>query len=174
MPANRQTCRNAATQESHHVTHGRCGVTIVRKHLGSVSTETAGRPAPCSVWRARSRRPFRTDRHETLSLREIDGILGSSSSAPQRCGVDRFGGRGPHRGFFRGFGIRRYTLLAGSALAALNILNLHDWATRREVLDSWGRFLGEPEPERRPRRRRRRTLSATRPAASLAATGPGR
>jgi hypothetical protein len=56
----------------------------------------------------------------------------------------------------------------------LNILNLHDWVTRREVLDSWGRFLDEPEPERRPRRRRRSTHSATRYAASLAATGPGR
>ncbi|WP_198602021.1 hypothetical protein [Rhodococcus opacus] len=72
------------------------------------------------------------------------------------------------------FGIRRYTLLAGFALAALNILNLHDRANRRDVLDSWGRFLGEPEPERRPRRRRRRTHSATRHATSLAATGPGR
>jgi hypothetical protein len=81
---------------------------------------------------------------------------------------------GVHRGYFRGFGIRRYTLLAGFTLAALNILNLHDWATRREVLDSWGRILGEPEPERRPRRRRRRTHSATRHAAYLAATGPGR
>ncbi|WP_241032197.1 hypothetical protein [Rhodococcus pseudokoreensis] len=73
-----------------------------------------------------------------------------------------------------GFGLRRYTLLAGFTFAALNILNLHDWATRREVLGSWGRFLGEPEPERRPRRRRRSTHSATRHAASLAATGPGR
>ncbi|MFF2113855.1 hypothetical protein [Rhodococcus koreensis] len=80
---------------------------------------------------------------------------------------------GVHRGF-QGFGIRRYTLLAGFTLVALNILSLHDWATRREVLDSWGRFLGEPEPERRPRRRRRSTPSATRHAASLAATGPGR
>ncbi|SEB80028.1 hypothetical protein [Rhodococcus koreensis] len=81
---------------------------------------------------------------------------------------------GVHRGYFRGCGLRRYTLLAGFTLVALNILNLHDWATRREVLDSWGRFLGEPEPERRPRRRRRSTPSATRHAASLAARGPGR
>ncbi|MDJ0414349.1 hypothetical protein [Rhodococcus opacus] len=58
-----------------------------------------------------------------------------------------------HRGFFRGFGIRRYTLLAGFALAALNLLILHDAATRRGTLDCWGRFLGEPEPERTPRRR---------------------
>jgi hypothetical protein len=48
---------------------------------------------------------------------------------------------GVHRGYFRGFGIRRYTLLAGFTLAALNILNLHDWATKREVLDSLGAVL---------------------------------
>ncbi|MFG1782647.1 hypothetical protein ACGFIU_09415 [Rhodococcus oryzae] len=59
-----------------------------------------------------------------------------------------------HRGFFRGFGVQRYTLLAGFTLAALNLLNLHDWYCKRECLDPWGRFLGEPEPEHVPRRRR--------------------
>jgi hypothetical protein len=60
-----------------------------------------------------------------------------------------------HSGFFRGFGIRRYTLLVGFTLAALNLLNLHDWYSKSECLDPWGRFLGETEPERTPRRRRR-------------------
>ena len=108
------------------------------------------------------------------------GTLAREASYHRRAGIEsvfadlKKNRLGVHRGYLRGFGIRRYTLLAGSALAALSILNLHDWATRREVLDSWGRFLGEPEPERRPRRRRRRTPSTTRHAASLAATGPGR
>jgi len=77
-----------------------------------------------------------------------------------------------HRGFFRGFGIRRYTLLAGFTLAALNLLILHDAATRRGTLDCWGRFLGEPEPEHRPRRHRNR-FTSTRHAATPAVTGPG-
>lgn len=89
------------------------------------------------------------------------GTLAWEASYHRRAGIEsvfadlKKNRLGVHRGYFRGFGIRRYTLLAGFTLAALNILNLHDWATRREVLDSWGRFLGEPEPERRPRRRRR-------------------
>ncbi|WP_068166688.1 hypothetical protein [Rhodococcus phenolicus] len=53
-----------------------------------------------------------------------------------------------HRGYFRGFGIGRYTVLVGFALAALNVLELHDWLCKRARLDPWGRFLGEPEPER--------------------------
>ncbi|MFC9552246.1 hypothetical protein ACFTWF_15455 [Rhodococcus sp. NPDC056960] len=40
-----------------------------------------------------------------------------------------------HRGSFRGFGIRRYALLSGFTLAALNLLILHDAATRRGMLD---------------------------------------
>ncbi|MGW5149744.1 hypothetical protein [Rhodococcus koreensis] len=108
------------------------------------------------------------------------GTLAWEASYHRRVGIESLfadlkrNRLGVHRGYFRGFGLRRYNLLAGFTLAALNILNLHDWATRREVLDSWGRFLGEPESERRPRRRRRSTHSATRRASSLAATGPGR
>ncbi|KXF50720.1 hypothetical protein AXA44_18255 [Rhodococcus sp. SC4] len=79
-----------------------------------------------------------------------------------------------HRGFFRGFGIRRYTLLAGFALAALNLLILHDAATRRGTLDCWGRFLGEPEPERTPRRRPRINRATTCHTELSSATRPDR
>lgn len=34
----------------------------------------------------------------------------------------------------------------GFILAALNVLILHDWFSRREQADSWGRFLGELQP----------------------------
>ncbi|MGW0177171.1 hypothetical protein ACWDUM_25380 [Rhodococcus sp. NPDC003322] len=61
-----------------------------------------------------------------------------------------------HHGYFRGFGISRYTSLVGFTLAAPNLLNLHDWYSKRERLDPWGQFLGEAEPARticeRPRR----------------------
>ncbi|MFC9766216.1 hypothetical protein [Rhodococcus jostii] len=57
-----------------------------------------------------------------------------------------------HRGFFRGLGIGRYTLLIGFTLSALNILTLHDWSARRGTSDPWGRYLGESMPERTPRR----------------------
>ena len=43
-----------------------------------------------------------------------------------------------HRGFLRGFGLRRYTLLMGFTLAALNVLVLRDWFSRREQVDPWG------------------------------------
>ena len=79
-----------------------------------------------------------------------------------------------HRGFFRGFGIRRYTMLAGFALAALNLLILHDAATRRGTLDCWGRFLGEPEPERTPRRRPHINRATTCHTELSPATRPGR
>ncbi|MFC9790369.1 hypothetical protein [Rhodococcus sp. NPDC127528] len=78
-----------------------------------------------------------------------------------------------HRGYFRGFGIRRYTLLAGFTLAALNLLNLHDWYTKRQSVDPWGRFLGEPEPAHTPRRRMRPVASARHDEASATA-GSGR
>ena len=73
------------------------------------------------------------------------GTLAWEASYRRRVGIENLfadlkrNRLGVHRGYFRGFGIRRYTLLAGFTLAALDILNLHDWATRREVLDSWGR-----------------------------------
>ncbi len=60
-----------------------------------------------------------------------------------------------HRGYFRGFGIRRYTLLTGFTLAALNLLILHDWHSKRGHPDPWGRYLGEPEPARTARTPRR-------------------
>ncbi len=65
-----------------------------------------------------------------------------------------------HRGYFRGFGIGRYTVLVGFTLAALNVLELHDWFCKRARLDPWGgRFLGEPEPVRAFGRRRLVTRS---------------
>ncbi|MGO4202776.1 hypothetical protein AB4Z09_13690 [Rhodococcus sp. TAF43] len=60
-----------------------------------------------------------------------------------------------HRGYFRGFGLRRYTLLAGFTLAALNLLILHDWHSKRGRPDPWDRCLGEPEPAHTDRGRRR-------------------
>ncbi|MDT2006777.1 hypothetical protein FXW78_23305 [Rhodococcus opacus] len=72
------------------------------------------------------------------------GTLAWEASYHRRVGIEsvfadlKKNRLGVHRGYFRGFGIRRYTLLAKFTLAALNILNLHDWATRREVLDGWG------------------------------------
>ncbi|MGW0177215.1 hypothetical protein ACWDUM_25600 [Rhodococcus sp. NPDC003322] len=78
-----------------------------------------------------------------------------------------------HRGYFHGFGISRYTLLAGFTLAALNLLILHDWYSKRERLDPWGRYLGEPEPEHTPQRRLRR-ISSGRHEKSSAPAGPGR
>ncbi|MDV7090639.1 hypothetical protein [Rhodococcus opacus] len=105
------------------------------------------------------------------------GTLAWGASYHRRVGIESLfadlkrNRLGVHRGYFRGFGIRRYTLLAGFTLAALNILNLHDWATRREVLDSWGRFLGEPEPERRPRRRRHPLRHAPRNISGCHGTG---
>ncbi|MFD4295075.1 hypothetical protein ACFWQG_17845 [Rhodococcus sp. NPDC058532] len=74
-----------------------------------------------------------------------------------------------HRGYFRGFGISRYTLLIGFTLAALNLLNLHDWYSKRERLDPWGRFLGEPEPVRRIGMRPRRSVSRRHAESSSAA-----
>ncbi|WP_336883014.1 hypothetical protein [Rhodococcus globerulus] len=67
-----------------------------------------------------------------------------------------------HRRLFRGFGIRRYTLLMGFTLAALNILILRDWHTRREQADPWGKFLGEPEPQRMLAPRRRHSFASKR------------
>lgn len=78
-----------------------------------------------------------------------------------------------HRGYFRGFGISRYTLLIGFTLAALNLLILHDWYSKRERLDPWGRFLGEPEPVRRLGMRPRRSVSR-RHAESSSASRSGR
>ena len=40
----------------------------------------------------------------------------------------------------------------GFTLAALNLLNLHDWYAKHERLDPWGRFLGEPGPAHRTRK----------------------
>lgn len=63
------------------------------------------------------------------------GTLAWEASYHRRVGIEsvfadlKKNRLGVHRGYFRGFGIRRYTLLAGFTLAALNILNLHDWAT---------------------------------------------
>lgn len=78
-----------------------------------------------------------------------------------------------HRGFIRGFGIRLYTLLIGFTLAALNILILRDWHNRRESLDPWGRFLGEPEPERTTPTRRRHSFTSKRRSRPTA-TAPDR
>jgi hypothetical protein len=74
-----------------------------------------------------------------------------------------------HRGYFRGFGISRYTLLIGFTLAALNLLNLHDWYSKRARLDPWGRFLGEPEPAHRIGMRPRRSVSRRHAESSSAA-----
>lgn len=74
---------------------------------------------------------------------------------------------------FRGFGISRYTLLAGFTLAALNLLNLHDWYSKRERLDPWGRYLGESEPKHTPHRRLRRFASGRREKSSATAGSGG-
>jgi len=50
------------------------------------------------------------------------------------------------RGGIRGFGLTRYSLMLGFALAAMNLLILRDWHAKRERLDPWGALLGEPPP----------------------------
>jgi hypothetical protein len=58
------------------------------------------------------------------------------------------------RGYFRIFGLTRHRLMLGFALAAMNLMILRDWHLKRDSLDAWGKFLGEPEPPRSPRPRR--------------------
>ncbi|CRK52143.1 hypothetical protein RHCRD62_40030 [Rhodococcus sp. RD6.2] len=53
------------------------------------------------------------------------------------------------RGSFSSFGIRWYAFLVGFTFAALKP---HDWYPKRDRLDSWGTFLGKPEPARTRRR----------------------
>ncbi|WP_200887863.1 hypothetical protein [Rhodococcus opacus] len=107
------------------------------------------------------------------------GTLAWEASYHRRVGIEsvfadlKKNRLGVHRGFFRGFGIRRYTLLAGFTLAALNILSLHDWFARRGIPDPWARYLGEAA-ERTPVRRRRGNRANKGPTESSSATRPGR
>ncbi|WP_043781263.1 hypothetical protein [Rhodococcus sp. JVH1] len=107
------------------------------------------------------------------------GTLAWEASYHRRVGIESLfadlnkNRLGVHRGFFRGFGIRRYTLLAGFTLAALNILSLHDWATRRGIPDPWARYLGEAA-ERTPVRGRPGNRANKGHTESSSATRPGR
>ncbi|WP_246782673.1 hypothetical protein [Rhodococcus maanshanensis] len=125
----------------------------------------------------------------TITLRDTDypdlrmpvqhGTLAWEASYHRRVGIESLfadlkqNRLHVHRGYFRGFGISRYTLLLGFTLAALNLLILHDWHFKRELLDPLGRYLGEPEPEHTPQRRLRRIASGH-PEKSSATTESGR
>ncbi|MGW4479455.1 hypothetical protein [Rhodococcus triatomae] len=78
-----------------------------------------------------------------------------------------------HRGYLRGFGKSRYTLLLGFTLAALNLLILHDWHVKRGLVDPLGMDPGETEPQPTPQRRPRRIASG-RHEKSSATAGSGR
>ncbi|NMN99047.1 hypothetical protein [Antrihabitans stalactiti] len=72
-----------------------------------------------------------------------------------------------HRGAIRGYGLTRYTLLLGFALATMNMAILRDWHAKRHRLDPWGKVLGEPSP---PVRRDRHPATGRRPSRSTRRT----
>ncbi len=126
----------------------------------------------------------------TITLRDTDypdlrmpvqhGTLAWEASYHRRVGIESLfadvkqNRLHVHRGYFRGFGISRYTLLLGFTLAALNLLILFDWHFKRELLDPLGRYLGEREPERTPQRRLRRIAASGRHEKSSVTAESGR
>lgn len=150
-------------------------ISMRASHKSPTTSCVRGKPCGCGITVTLTDEDF-PDRRMPFQY----GSLAWESSYFRRVGIEslfaelKANRMAVHRGYFRGFGLRRYTLLAGFTLAALNLLILHDWHSKRGHLDPWGQYLGEPEPSHTARTPRR-TVSL-RPVAPSATVDvmPGR
>ncbi|MDH6279882.1 hypothetical protein M2280_001091 [Prescottella agglutinans] len=131
-------------------------ISMRASHRNPTTSCARGKPCGCGITVTLTDEDF-PDRRMPFQ----HGSLAWESSYFRRVGIEslfaelKANRMAVHRGYFRGFGLRRYTLLAGFTLAALNLLILHDWHSKRWHLDPWGRYLGEPEPAHTARTPRR-------------------
>ncbi|WP_280763155.1 hypothetical protein [Prescottella agglutinans] len=138
-------------------------VSMRASHTKPTTSCTRGNPCACGTTVTLTDEDF-PDRRMPFQY----GSLAWEASYFRRVGIESVFGElkanrmAMHRGYFRGFGISRYTLLAGFTLAALNLRVLRDWYSKRGRPDPWEQCFGEPEPDHNARQRRGRSMRVRR------------